>query len=407
MTGHGRRARAVLGCAAVLALLAALAGCSGGGHGTGNGWRAVLATRARAVLRRDRAAFLGTVDPAAGAFRTAQGQVFDNLRRLPFAAFSYRVRSTGAFPVADPDQVAVDAELDYELRGYDAAPVTAQAYLTMTRRDGRWYLSSQTGGEAAGRHTAVQPWDQGPMAVVTGRDALVFGQASPAALRGYAGLADRAVPVVRAGWPGRWADRAIVEVPGSEADMAALIGAAPGAYQDIAAVTTAELRGGGTAPADRVIVNPQAFAGLSAFGRRVVLTHELTHVATRTATTSRTPLWLSEGFADWVGYGTVLSPARIAPELRGDLRRGDAGRLLGALPSNADFAAGAPRLAEAYEGGWLACRMVAARWGKDKLVALYTAAGREGADRALRDTLGTSAAEFTARWRSYVTEELG
>lgn len=405
MSERGRLVRTVLGCAAALALLPAAAGCSGsGGHGAGTGWRAVLATRARAVLHRDRAAFTGTVDPASDGFRAAQGQVFDNLRELPLSSFGYRVLSTGAFPVASPDEVAVHAELDYELRGYDAAPVVSQAYLTMTRRSGHWYVSSQTDGDSSGRHTAVQPWDLGPLHVVTGRDSLVLGQGGAGALRGYAGLADRAAPVVRGAWPGRWADKAIVEVPGTEAGLAALIGAPAGAYQDIAAVTTAELRGGGSAPADRVIVNPQAFAGLSAFGRRVVLTHELTHVATRTATTAATPLWLSEGFADWVGYtGAGRTPRQIAPELGRDVTGGRAPRT---LPANGDFAAGGTDLAQAYEGAWLACRMVAEQWGKDRLVALYRAAGHESEDRALHDTLGTSVAAFTARWRAYVTHEL-
>jgi hypothetical protein len=388
---------------AVLALLAASAAC-GGPRQADDGWRAVLAARGRAVLSGDRAAFLGTVDPAAGAFRAAQARVFTNLRRLPFAEFDYRVAGTGAFPVAGPGEVAVAARLEYELRGYDRAPVTADAYLTMVRRAGHWYLASQTGGEPVGKHTAVQPWDTGTLTVVTGARSLVLGAGGAAALRGYAALADRAVPVVAGVWPGGWARRAIVEVPGGEAGMAALLGAPATAYQGIAAVTTAEVRGGGSAPADRVIVNPQAFAELSAFGRRVVLTHELTHVATRTATTSRTPLWLSEGFADWVAYrGSGRTARQIAPELRADVV---AGKTPAALPSAADFAPGAGGIAQAYEGAWLACRMIADGWGDARLIALYRAAGRQGAAAAVRGTLGMGEAEFTARWRAYVTKEL-
>ncbi len=404
MIRASRPARAVaLGCAVV----ALLGGCShpgGPGGSADRAVRAVLATRARAVLRHDQAAFLSTVDPAAAGFTAAQTRVFGNLRRLPLTSWSYRLRSTGTFPVAGRDQLAADVEVDYALRGYDAAPVSFEAYLTMVRRSGHWYLSSQTDGAAAGKRTDVQPWDQGPLTVVTGARSLVVGQGSATALRGYADLADAAVPVVSRAWPGGWARRAIIEVPGSQADMAALLGAPATAYQDIAAVTTAELRGGGTAPADRVIVNPRAFGQLSALGRRVVLTHELTHVATRTATTSTTPLWLSEGFADWAGYTDAgLTPGQIAPELRRDVRAGGAPRT---LPADGDFATTAPRLAQAYEGGWLACRMVAGTWGHASLVALYRAAGREGVDNALRDTLGLTQARFTARWRAYVAEEL-
>jgi hypothetical protein len=50
--------------------------------------------------------------------------------------------------------------------------------------------------------------------------------------------------------------------------------------------------------------------------------------------------------------------------------------------------------------------MIATAWGTDRLTALYRAAGREGAAKALRSVLGVSEAEFTARWRTYVREEL-
>jgi hypothetical protein len=208
-------------------------------------------------------------------------------------------------------------------------------------------------------------------------------------------------------WGDGWARRVVVEAPGSLAGMAALLDASPTAYEGIAAVTTAELRGSATAvPADRVVVNPEAFGELSPLGRRVVLTHETTHVATRAATTSGTPLWLSEGLADWIGYrGTGQTPKEVAPELSRDVA---AGRLPDALPSDADFGTTANGLAQSYEGAWLACRLIADRWGDAKLLALYRAAGDGAtADAAMRRTLGIGLEDFTARWRAYAERELG
>ncbi|NEE06242.1 hypothetical protein G3M58_07310, partial [Streptomyces sp. SID7499] len=75
--------------------------------------------------------------------------------------------------------------------------------------------------------------------------------------------------------------------------------------------------------ADRVIVNPQAYATLGSFGQRIVLTHETTHVATRTSTSTATPVWLSEGFADWTAYrGEDRAADTIAPELAEAVRSG-------------------------------------------------------------------------------------
>jgi hypothetical protein len=55
--------------------------------------------------------------------------------------------------------------------------------------------------------------------------------------------------------------------------MAGLLGSTDGDYRGIAAVTTGEAGGAGAAPADRVIVNPDAYGLLGDFGRQVVLTH--------------------------------------------------------------------------------------------------------------------------------------
>jgi hypothetical protein len=231
--------------------------------------------------------------------------------------------------------------------------------------------------------------------------------ASQASLKAYAADVDRAVATVSGVWGDGWARRVVVEVPGSLREMAVLLDASPADYQGIAAVTTAELRGSSVSvPADRVIVNPEAFGELSALGRRVVLTHETTHVATRADTTSSTPLWLSEGAADWTGYrGTGRTARQAAPELARDVAAGQPPRT---LPSNADFGTTAGGLAQAYEGAWLACRLIEADWGAAGVTALYRSVG-DGAtvDAAMRRTLGIGLDDFTERWRAYVARELG
>ncbi|GAA3237551.1 hypothetical protein GCM10020256_57090 [Streptomyces thermocoprophilus] len=84
------------------------------------------------------------------------------------------------------------------------------------------------------------------------------------------------------------------------------------------------------------------------------------------------------------------------------------------LPDDGDFSftGDADRLARAYEGGWLACRMIAERWGEARLGEFYRAVGahrqRDGAvEEALRDVLGTTPEEFTADWREYLRLQLG
>lgn len=417
-----RSRRSTAGAAGVLTVLvtlaAALTGCGGSGHksttdGAAPAITRLLDARAAAVRGHDAKAFLAGVDPRSTRFLAEQRTMFADLADVPLAGWSYRLVRTGAFPLpptADATasaRTAAEVQLRYRLAGYDTQDLVSTAYLTFTHRAGHWYVAADDDGDSAGKRTAVQLWDQGKVEVVRGKHSLVLGLGPVATLRGYAADADLAVPQVqqawgRAGWPGS----VVVEAPQTLDQLGALLGAKPSDYQGIAAVTTGELGGSAAAPADRVIVNPAAFGRLSAFGRQVVLTHETTHVASRPATTTHTPVWLSEGLADWVAYRESGRTApEIAPELTADVT---AGHLPPALPSTADFRPTASGLAQAYEGAWLACRLIADQWSPATLTALYRAVGAgQSVDAALKARLGLSEAAFTQRWRAYVGEELG
>ncbi|MEV5638755.1 hypothetical protein AB0L67_01085 [Streptomyces flaveolus] len=356
----------------------------------------VLDRRAAAVLAHDRTAWA----------RTGSGTGFGNLSAVPLAAWSYRV--TGLHRTGDT--ATADVDLSYRVEGYDRGALTTARTVRLSREeDGRWSVDSDRPAKQSGQ----QPWDQGPVRVVRGEHSLVLGVGqSTGSLRGYAELAERAVPAVSDAWDGDWARRIVVVVPESLEGMAGLLGSPASSYRGIAAVTTGETGGREQAPADRIIVNPDAYGLLGSLGKQVVLTHETTHVATRVHTTAATPLWLSEGYADWVGYrADGREPSQAAAELT---RAVSEGRVPGGLPTDEDFGftGEADELARAYEGGWLACRMIADQWGEDRLDAFYRAVGahdgRAGAvEDALRDVLGTTQDAFTARWREYLREQLG
>ncbi len=172
----------------------------------------------------------------------------------------------------------------------------------------------------------------------------------------------------------------------------------------IAAMTTAETTGAGGPPTGtRVVINPPAFRTLSRFGADVLLTHEITHVAARRTTSQSTPLWLAEGFADYVGYlSTGLSARSVARELAADLA---AGRPLGDLPLQSDFDGSNPRLASTYQKAWLACRLIAARAGQAGLIRFYRMVSEAGTDpdtataTGLREVLGMTTPQFVVRRR--------
>ncbi|KIF06184.1 lipoprotein, partial [Streptomyces sp. RSD-27] len=80
-----------------------------------------------------------------------------------------------------------------------------------------------------------------------------------------------------------------------------------------------------------------------------------------------------------------------------------------ALPDDAAFAFGGDQeaMARAYEGAWLACRLVAARWGDAALVRLYESAGRAPLPTALDQALGTDRDALTKAWQEALRTELG
>ncbi|MER7763321.1 hypothetical protein [Streptomyces sp. NPDC097619] len=389
-------------CAAVL-LLVALAGCGGsaGADRAASGRVSAETERqVRAALERWSAAVLAR-DPAARLAEDARPQaraLFDRTAGVPFAVWEYRLTGVRR----DGGRLRAEAELRYRLAGHDTVPVTTARTLELTDGGARPRIAADRPADG----TAPQLWDLGPVTAVSGRSALVLGTGQPrATLEELARTADAAVPEVSAAWRGPWPGTVVVLAPGTLGQLAAVLGAPEAEYRGLAAVTTGST-GDGPAPADRVAVNPEAYAGLSAAGRRIVLAHEITHVATRDATGPRTPQWLSEGFADWVAYRNGGPPVpAAAAELAREVR---AGRLPGDLPADRDFAFGGDpaATARAYQGAWLACRTIAERWGEEKLLRFYRVAGEEGPDRALAEVLRTDRVAFAAAWRAELRRTL-
>jgi hypothetical protein len=352
----------------------------------------ILANRARAAGERDRTAFLATVALAPAAYQEAQARLFDNLLRLPLESW----RET--FDRIEPGSGVVRVRMRYRLRGFDAAPVSRARYLTLASRSGTWTIVGD--GTDRGLTDEADIFDKGRLIVVRGRYSLVIGDAPD--LDEIARRLDAAVPVVRGVVGDGWARRVVTLAPTEEAQANALTGSGQNLRNLAALATVAPTTGG--RDADRVIVSPTAFRRLNDLGRTVVLTHELTHVATGGARDDRTPLWLIEGLADYVGYLRVsVSVRSAARELRREVA---AGHLPDRLPDRAAFADSSPRLSQAYQEAWLACRMIAERYGETALVRLYRVAGRTSEAAALRETLGLTPARLTAMWRDYLYEEL-
>ena len=275
----------------------------------------------------------------------------------------------------------------WSLAGYDAAPRDFEAYFSVVRREGRWRLADDTDGG-----TQPQPWDLPGFTVVRDGPVLVMGTGPAARLRPYLALGDRAVAEVRDVWTPEWSGRLVLVVPATAAQMAEQVGQDASSVAQVAAITDGPFDLDGRAGADRVVVNPTAFAGLEPKGRQVVLSHEAAHVAIRATTSAPVPLWLSEGMADYVGYRRVGVPRTVVAKALLDRVR--AGKGPTALPVPGDFDPSRSTIAPSYNAAWLAVHRIADRYGTAKLVRFYRAAATATAGGASTDPEAATAAAF-------------
>lgn len=369
----------------------------------------VLAALRDAVLRKDRRAFDATMDEQADN-RTRR--LLTNLNRLPVEALDLRyvgdddsgLTSQRRKALGGTDAWVAQVEMSWRLRAFDPKPARLNIPVTLVSRGAKTYVVSITGSRVAGER--VPAWLLGDLSVAKGSRSLVIAidQGSGAA-KMYAEVLDRAISDVTDVWGRNWRQRVVLYLPKTQQQMERVLGARAGSYSRIAAVTTAEAdRPAPDAPV-RIVANPKLFADLGEQGRRIVLTHETVHVAS-TATASPVPLWLAEGFADYVAFKAVKVPtASAANELFRAIR---AGRVPKELPGPAMFAASSDQLAQAYESSWLACRLIADEHGTAKLVRFYRAVHASKADNrlavAFQQVLGTTQAKFVRDWQAYLRD---
>jgi hypothetical protein len=375
---------------------------------------AVLQKLTAAVESEDRAAFLAVVDPKATQFRSSARTIFNNLSMLPLGTFQLRYVSDDKAALS-PDRQAelggtqswlAQVEVSWQLSGYDVKPAREMLPVTFVTRDGKTYAASFSERFVTGQRRPI--WALGPLEFAKGKHSLVVGLGSESEAKSYVSVADRAVEAVSKVWGTKWRQKVVVYLPAKQAQMEAVLGARPNTYAQIAAVTMAELDTPAVGAPVRIVANPNLFEELGKQGRRIVLTHETTHVAS-TATASPVPLWLAEGFADYVAFSAVpVQDESAAKELFKAIR---AGQVPKTLPSSEAFAASAKELPQAYESAWLACRMIAEREGEDALVRFYRAVHAARTSRGLADAfrtvLGTTEAEFVAEWQQYLERLAG
>ncbi|WP_424236565.1 hypothetical protein [Actinophytocola sp.] len=383
----------------------------------------LLNRRAKALVDRDEQAFLATLDPRADdAFVSTQRRLFQNVAGVPFDEWSYRLHPDEVFDVTGlPDRFtsspsdelwAPKVDLRYALRGGDVIPTERAMGYLFARHGGDWYLRSDTALDSQGRRTWRGPWDFGPCVVTATEYGIVLSHP------GSQPMVDRLIreldPSVRAVselWPTRWSRRVVMILPDSAGEMRALVGP-DFPVESVVAVAVADRVDNKTrsVAGQRVVLSPTGVRSLSIASLRVVLRHEITHLAARADTVDGSPTWLLEGFADYVGYrDSGVTLAEGAPDLAKQVRDDDPPA---ALPEDRAFRSSGSDLDLAYQQSWSLARYVADAYGEKSLIEMYRELAAAGAvsatetDRMLRDVLGVTRAELVHGWRSYLRKAL-
>ena len=371
----------------------------------------LLVKRASAVLHRNRAAFLATVDKRQTAWYRQQATLFAAMRTAPFSAFAYKVirlrSDSGLKRRYRATQVYLgQVQARYRFQHQDASPVLARYTYAFVRTGAGWRIAGK-GGRALSARDDVEIWDAGPVRTVHSSRTLVVHHAGQEALaRKLLQVADHAYAQVGAAWTGHWERKAVILVPKDEREAERLVGARD--LSRVAAVASSSVESGATERVlgNRIVVNTDNVARYNGLNLQVLITHEMTHVATRTLGDG-VPLLLVEGFADWAALKPLGYPFAVTrPNLARAVREG---RFDGTLPGDGEFRD--EDAAVAYDEGSAFCLWVADTFGAGKLRALYRKfrgpdpPGTSRLDSGFKDVLGISRTTAERRWAAWVRDQ--
>ena len=341
--------------------------------------------------------------PGSPSARRAAGTLFANVRALDVRnlALRYVDEDGSALSAAEqrdlgPRAWVADVEMTWKVAGFDRGLSEMDVSLTFVPTPDGVRL-----GSTAGDHGNPAPlWLLGRVAVAKSPRTLVM-TTDPSRLDHYARLARRAVAAVAQVLP-RWREELVVEVPRSQEELNRVLDAEPGAYSSIAAVTSTV--DGSLSPSSpaHILVNPEVFAKLGQEGAQIVMSHEAAHVATDAAV-STMPLWLLEGFGDYVALAHAGLPVELtASQILEQVREQGPPR---ALPGPEEFDPSNRILGASYESAWLAARLVAEKYGEARLIEFYRRVD-DGMpiDRAFEQVLGTDEPTFTREWQDYLRD---
>lgn len=382
----------------------------------------LLARRAEAVIDGDLSAFMATVSRASEDFVDRQRSLFRGLSDVPLASFRYRVawerrgdlvRRQDEARYLGAEEVTIPlTEERYRIAGFDRAEAVEDLYYTYVKEDGRWLIAEDSDLNDITMYSARHLWDFGRLRIRESEHFLMLEH--PCRKAGCRSLGEDFLDLAEQGldqadryWDGPFQRRIVVLVPRNGEELKRIIQSTFDLEDFVAfAYSTVDPLDGVDYTGHRIIPNPRAFEGRDRASILQILTHELLHVATRDSAGPFVPIFVDEGFADYVGYSD--DPSALA-FFNSDVA---AGLFNGQLPEDFEFTVGdGTDIFRSYQKAQSAVRFFIDRFGLDTFIRFYRLLGRKEIvagtaryhiDQAFRRTTGMSYDAFQRAWTSSI-----
>ena len=294
----------------------------------------------------------------------------------------------------------------HALRGYDEnGPAIDDLFLTFVEHDGAWRIAGDTDAEPLGLVSADHLWDHGPVQLTEAGPLVALHHPGTPNIGAVLAEAQAALSDVRARWPLPWPERVPIIVPRDEEELAELLHVTfdLSSFVAFATASPAGERGAYELTGSRVVLNPGRFLNRASSTRRLILSHELLHVATRPVAGPMTPSWVEEGVAQAIGEqrsttGLGLLDALVAR-----------GAFDGALPTDAEFVTGGrDRIFLSYQLSYSFVDWLIDTFGVETVARWYEELGRgsvgePGSEawhvrRSVEEAFGVPLDELRRRW---------
>ena len=268
-----------------------------------------VAAHSAALKAKNRAGFVAAVDPGHPDLVTRQGQLFDNLEKIPFTAATYSVTMIDDQSTLPQGATAtVTVAFDHQITGVDSVPVEERYKWTVQRTGPNAPLRVTAVDGAASEHNYPAPWDAVAGLTVLTRPKVVImaDDTSVSFAKSHADALERDAEYDFAHWTGG---------SGTAPGFAVFLTADRSRYEAIYSQNRAESVGvtvpiaaadkdDGFYPSSRIAVDTTQYKNVDPADADIVFKHEMAHAMIgpfedQSATSGQQHLWVIEGFAEW------------------------------------------------------------------------------------------------------------